>query len=175
MRSGRRIRRADRLQSAANGDNPGMPRIYVRTFAVPAEAIDGVGHVNNLEYLRWMLDAATDHTAAQGWPLARYEAAGAGWVVRSHAIEYLRPAFAGETIALATWVAAMARTNSTRKYLYYRPVDDAVLAQAQTLWVFVDFRTGRLTRIPDAVLSAFEAVPSDDEPLALLRGGQACW
>jgi acyl-CoA thioester hydrolase len=149
-----------------------MPRIYVRTFAVPADAIDGVGHVNNLEYLRWMLDAAAEHTAAQGWPLSRYEAAGAGWVVRSHAIEYLRPAFAGEKIALATWVATMARTSSTRKYLYYRPADDAVLATAQTLWAFVDFRSGRLTRIPEAVLSAFETVASDDEALALLRDGR---
>jgi acyl-CoA thioester hydrolase len=149
-----------------------MPRLFVRTFAVPAAAIDGVGHVNNLEYLRWMLDAATDHTAAQGWPLTRYAQAGAGWVVRSHAIEYLRPAFAGETIALATWVAAMARTSSTRKYLYYRPADDAVLAQAQTLWVFVDFRTGRLTRIPDEVIAAFAVVPSETEALASLRSGR---
>lgn len=147
-----------------------MPRVHARTFVVPPEAIDRVGHVNNLEYLRWMLDAATEHTAAQGWPLARYEKAGAGWVVRSHAIEYLRPAFAGEAITLATWVAAMARTTSTRKYLYYRPADDAVLATAQTLWVFVDFGTGRLTRIPGAVLAAFEVVAADEEVLALLRG-----
>jgi acyl-CoA thioester hydrolase len=149
-----------------------MPRIFIRTFTVPADAIDGVGHVNNLEYLRWMLDAATDHTAAQGWPLTRYAQAGAGWVVRSHAIEYLRPAFADETIVLATWIAAMARTQSTRKYLCYRPADDAVLARAETLWVFVDFRTGRLIRIPDPVLAAFEIVAADAEVLASLRTGR---
>jgi acyl-CoA thioester hydrolase len=147
-----------------------MPRIHVRTFVVPPEAIDEVGHVNNLEYLHWMLDAASEHSAAQGWPVARYVEAGAGWVVRSHAIEYLRPAFADETIVLATWVAAMARTQSTRKYLCYRPADDTVLARAETLWVFVDFRTGRLIRIPDPVLTAFEGVAADAEVLASLRG-----
>jgi acyl-CoA thioester hydrolase len=149
-----------------------MPRVCVRTFVVPAAAIDGVGHVNNLEYLRWMLDAATDHSSAQGWPLARYAEFGAGWVVRSHAIEYLRPAFAGQTISLATWVAAMGRAHSMRKYLYYRAADDCVLATAQTLWVFVDFRTSRLTRIPDEVLAAFAIVPADAEVLAGLRTGQ---
>jgi acyl-CoA thioester hydrolase len=149
-----------------------MPRIYVRTFAVPAAAIDGLGHVNNLEYLRWMLDGAAEHTSAQGWPLERYVDLGAGWVVRSHTIEYLRPAFAGESIALATWVATMGRTSSTRKYLYYRRADDTVLATAQTLWVFVDLSTGRLTRIPDAVLAAFEIVPVDEDALAGLRSGQ---
>jgi acyl-CoA thioester hydrolase len=119
-----------------------------------------------------MLDAAGEHTAAQGWPLARYAEAGAGWVVRSHAIEYLRAAFAGETIALATWVAGLTRTRSTRKYAFYRPADDALLAQAQTLWVFVDFRTGRLTRIPDEVQAAFEVVPADAEALASLRAAR---
>jgi acyl-CoA thioester hydrolase len=150
-----------------------MPRIHVRTFVVPPEAIDGVGHVNNLEYLRWMLDAAEEHTAAQGWPLARYRQAGAGWVVRSHAIEYLRPAFAGEAISLATWVAALARTTSTRKYLCFRRSDSAVLATAQTLWVFVDFRTGRLNRISGEVSAAFDVVPDDAEALALVRSERA--
>jgi acyl-CoA thioester hydrolase len=126
----------------------------------------------SLRLLRWMLDAATDHTRAQGWPFARYAESGAGWVVRSHAIEYLRPAFAGETITLATWVAAMAKASSTRRYLYYRKADDSVLATAQTLWVFVNFRTGRLTRIPDEVMTAFAIVPSDEEVLADLRSGR---
>jgi acyl-CoA thioester hydrolase len=148
-----------------------MPRIHVRAFVVPPEAIDEVGHVNNLEYLRWMLAAAAEHTAAQGWPLARYAELGAGWVVRSHAIEYLRPSFVGEAITLGTWVATMGRTRSTRKYLCYRRADDAVLATAQTLWVFVDFRTGRLTRIPDAVLAAFTLVPADADALACVRSG----
>lgn len=154
-------------------DGSPLAGVHAFRFEVASESIDGNGHVNNLEYLRWMLDAAAEHTAAQGWPLSRYEAAGAGWVVRSHVIEYLRPAFAGEKIALATWVATMARTSSTRKYLYYRPADDAVLATAQTLWVFVDFGTGRLVRIPGAVLTAFEVVAADEEVLALLRGERA--
>jgi acyl-CoA thioester hydrolase len=149
-----------------------MPRIHVRTFVVPATAIDGLGHVNNLEYLRWMLDAAAEHTAAQGWPLERYAEIGAGWVVRSHTIEYLRPAFAGETISLATWVATMDRTRSVRRYLHYRRADDTVLATAQTLWVFVDFRTGRLARIPDDVQAAFTLVPTDADALASLRSGR---
>jgi acyl-CoA thioester hydrolase len=172
MRPPERIRRSGRVETAAGSDNADMPRIHVRTFVVPPEAIDGVGHVNNLEYLHWMLDAASEHTAAQGWPLARYVAAGAGWVVRSHAIEYLRAAFAGETIALATWVAGLTRTRSTRKYAFYRPADDALLAQAQSLWVFVDFRTGRLTRIPHDVKAAFEVVTADAEALASLRAAR---
>ena len=69
-------------------------RIFSRRFAVPPEAIDLQGHVSNLAYVGWMQDVAIEHSTAAGWSMRRYQELGAGWVVRSHYIEYLRPAFA---------------------------------------------------------------------------------
>ena len=60
---------------------------------VPETAIDGLGHVNNVEYVRWMQDAATAHADSSGCTAATV-ADGAVWVVRSHRIEYVRPATA---------------------------------------------------------------------------------
>ncbi len=142
-----------------------MTRIFSRSLTVPAEVIDAVGHVNNIEYVRWMQDVATDHSALQGWPLERYMESGAGWFVRSHSIEYLRPAFAGDVISLFTWVADLSRSTSRRKYLFYRARDDEVLAKAETLWVFVNFGSGAPARIPEGLRSAFDLVPDDDEAL----------
>jgi acyl-CoA thioesterase FadM len=71
---------------------PGSPaRVYSKRFAIPADAIDRQGHVNNLACISWMQDVAIEHSAAAGWPMERYLALGAGWVVRSHFVEYLRP------------------------------------------------------------------------------------
>ena len=147
-----------------------MPRIHLDRFAVADDAIDANGHVGNLAYLRWMQDAATGHSAAQGWTLDRYRAAGAGWFVRSHSIEYLRPAFAGDTLLLYTWVTGMQRSSSPRRYPVLRENNGLPVAEAKTLWVFVDFLSGRLVRIPPAVVSAFPIVPDDDpERVALTR------
>jgi acyl-CoA thioester hydrolase len=72
---------------------PGSPvRVYSKRFAIPEDAIDRQGHVNNLAYVAWMQDVAIEHSAAAGWPMERYLALGASWVVRSHFVEYLRPA-----------------------------------------------------------------------------------
>mgnify|MGYP003526290200 CR=1 FL=1 len=84
-----------------------MPAVFEYQHQVTEAEIDGVGHVNNLAYLRWMQDAAVAHSAAQGWPAKAYYDLGQGWVVRSHFIEYLVPAFAGDEIVVRTWVAAM--------------------------------------------------------------------
>lgn len=148
-----------------------MPRILVQRFTVPEEAMDVNGHVNNLAYLRWMQDAAIAHSTAQGWPIERYLASGTAWVVRSHYIEYLAPAFAGESLSLLTWVAGFRRHRSPRKFLFWRERDGRELVRAETLWVFVDTGTGRPVPIPPELLSAFEVVPPDEDVLALVRGG----
>ena len=150
-----------------------MPRIYVGDFTVPATAIDVNGHVNHLEYLRWMQDLAVEHSAARGWPLERYRATGTAWVVRSHSIEYLRPAFAGDPLSILTWVADLRPRSSLRKYLLWRRSDRQILAQAETLWVFVEAGTGRARLIPEELRSSFEVVAGQDEVLHLLRQGGA--
>jgi len=143
-----------------------VPRIYVHTFAVPATAIGVNRHVNNLEYLRWMQDVATAHSVAQGWPFERYLEAGAGWFVRSHSIEYLRPAAEGDTLSILTWVAGFGSGSSPRLYLFWRGADRQIVARAETVRVFVDFASGRPTRIPDALRAALPVVPDDEDVIA---------
>lgn len=147
-----------------------MPRVHMRQFVVPADAIDANAHVNNKEYLRWMEDIAIGHSAAQGWAMERYQALGATWYVRSHFVEYLRPALAGMPLTVATWVATMERRASLRRYVFVRTDDRKLIAQAETLWIFVDIGTGRATEIAPAVRAAFPLVADDDpEIVALAR------
>jgi len=145
-----------------------VSRIHLHRLAVPDAAIDANGHVGNLAYLGWMQDAATAHSVAQGWPLERYRALGAGWFVRSHFIEYLRPAFAGDALLLCTWVKTIRGRSSPRGYLVLREDDGSVVAQAETLWVFVEFGSGRLVRVAPEVVAAFPLVPDDDPELVAL-------
>ena len=146
-----------------------MPRIHAHPITVLPESIDALGHVNNQEYVRWMQEAAIAHSDAQGWPLERYLERGQGWLVRRHTVEYLRPAFAGDALVLYTWVASFARSSSPRRYLLHRAADHTIVARAETLWVFVDIRTGAPARLPAELRSAFEVVADDEEALRLVR------
>jgi acyl-CoA thioester hydrolase len=137
-----------------------MPAIYEHARVVGPQEIDRLGHVNNLVYLHWMIDAAVAHSAVQGWTAERYEHLGGGWVVRSHEIKYLEPAYDGQQIIVRTWVADMSKVASTRRYKIVRAADDRVLAKAATQWAFVDFATGALRRIPQEVIDSFELVAS---------------
>jgi len=139
-----------------------MSQIYRYELTVPEDALDMNGHVNNLEYLRWMQSAAILHSDSQGCTKVT-TAAGATWVIRTHRVEYLRPAFAGEQIIVLTWVSNFRRVQSLRKYRIIRAKDNAVLVEGETDWVFVDAKTGRLRSIPKNVIASFEVLPKEKE------------
>jgi len=139
-----------------------MSQVYQYKLTVPEETVDVNGHVNNLEYLRWMQSAAILHSDSQGCTKVT-TAVGATWVVRTHRVEYLRPAFAGEQIIVLTWVSNFRRVRSLRKYRIIRVEDNAVLVEGETDWVFVDAQTGRLRSIPQNVIAAFEVLPKEKE------------
>jgi len=138
-------------------------RIYSKRFEIGPEAMDGQGHVNNLAYVAWMQEVAIEHSAAVGWPMTRYQEIGAGWVVRSHFVEYLRPAFAGDRIAVHTWVPEFTQRSTPRRYLFVREPGRELLAQAETRWVFIDLATGRRRPLPDDLLTSFAPLPDERE------------
>ncbi|HKM58045.1 MAG TPA: thioesterase family protein [Chthoniobacterales bacterium] len=135
---------------------PAARDLFTQTLIIPADAIDELGHVSNVTYIAWMQKVAIRHSAARGWPVERYLQTGYVWVVRSHFITYLRPAFEGETITLQTWVAEIKALSSLRKYRVVRLRDQTLLAEAETNWVFVELKTGCPCRIPDDLRTAFD-------------------
>ena len=131
---------------------------YSKIFTIPASAIDGNGHVNNVSYVQWMQDIAIEHYEAIGG-VNPMQLIGATWVVREHKIEYLVPAFENDEIEIRTWVENVRRVRSLRKYEFIRKADEKTLVKGETDWVFVDAKTGRPVAIPDAVFKVFASEP----------------
>ncbi|MCA9101401.1 MAG: acyl-CoA thioesterase [Pirellulales bacterium] len=143
-----------------------MPSVYHHPIVVDESAIDRMGHVNNLRYLAWIIDAAVAHSDVQGWSGDDHDRIGSGWVVRSHQIRYLQPAFAGEALRVVTWIASAKSARCLRRYKIVRPTDRAILASAETEWAYVSFATGAPIRVPREVIGAFDIVADDPDPFA---------
>ncbi|WP_028583613.1 acyl-CoA thioesterase [Desulfogranum mediterraneum] len=141
-----------------------MEGICTSELVVPASAIDANGHVNNVQYVQWMQDAAMAHSASLGWPYSRYVALGATWIIRSHAIEYLHSSYQGDRLIVSTWVANLQKFRSLRKFRFYRASDDTQIARASTLFIFCDLASGRPRSIPAEVQQAYRVIPEADEP-----------
>ncbi len=137
-----------------------MDAIYRHQITVPPTAIDANGHANNVEFVRWMQEAAVRHSDAAGCTAATREA-GATWVARSHQIHYMRPAMKGERLRVETWVADFRRAFSLRKYRFVRAGDAVVLATGQTDWVFLDTASGRPRSVPEIIQAMFQVLGDD--------------
>lgn len=126
------------------------------TLEVTAEPtdIDENGHVSNLVYLRWVLEAAVAHSEAVGWPHTRYIAAGAVFVVRRHEIDYLASAMAGDRLQIVTHIEGWSAATSVRKTRIVRDGKD--LARCVTTWAFLGLN-GRPRRIAADVVESFRA------------------
>ena len=133
-------------------------------IVVPESAIDMNGHVNNVQYVQWMQDAAEHHSALLGWPGTRYAANGRHWIIRSHEIEYYHSAYLGQRIWAETWVADFKRVKSWRKFRFVRPEDGVILARAATLFIFCDSASGAPVRIPPEVIADYPVLGMDAEP-----------
>jgi acyl-CoA thioester hydrolase len=137
--------------------------IYHFDIEVSANDVDRNGHVNNVVYIQWMQDAAIAHARSSGCTKAS-EAVGAAWVVRTHHVEYLSPALAGDKITVLTWPSNFLRVRSLRKYKFIRAKDQAVIARAETDWVFVNAKTGKPQSIPDEVKNTLPVMGDESEP-----------
>ena len=115
--------------------------------------IDELDHVSNLVYLRWVLDAATAHSAARGWGHPEYRALGGVFIVRRHELDYLVPVLRGEQVIAETWVSSWKGASCVRATEIKR--GDQLVLRAATTWAFISLASGRPVRIPEPLVAAF--------------------
>ena len=129
---------------------------FVQPRIVEANDIDAFGHVNNVRYIDWAMDAAWAHTNALGLSFADYERLGIGCVVWRHEFDYLASAREGEHVEIATWIAQNdRRVRLVRAFEMRRPADDIVLFRGRTVFVSVDMKTGKPARMPNEFIAGY--------------------
>jgi acyl-CoA thioester hydrolase len=134
-----------------------MMKYFEHRLTVTAEDIDDLDHAGNFHYVRWMQEAAIAHSTAVGWPPEKHIEMGLGWVVRSHNITYLKPAFEGDAIVIKTWISNIKPVTSLRHYEIRNDRGD-ILAKAETDWAFIIYEKQKPTRIPADVIASFTVV-----------------
>jgi len=119
------------------------------------EDVDPAQHVNNAKYFTYLEESGIQAAAQFGFSMHDYLAQGLGTVARKTRIEYKQPAVLGDTLEITTYLSDPRPIRATRHFIIRRQTDQALIAQAYVLWVFVDLNTGKPVRLPESLLAGF--------------------
>lgn len=129
-----------------------------------ADDIDGFGHVNNVRYIDWVLDAAWAHSNALGMTMDDYRRIGVGCVVHRHEFSYVAPVLEGEEVVIATWIDETdGRLRMTRAYDMRRAGDGGAVFRGRTHFVTIDMATGKPARMPKEFAEVYAPAAKREE------------
>ncbi len=131
------------------------PGVFTMRRAVEWRDIDTAQHVNNATYLNYMEECGIQAAKSFGWSMSRMQQEGFAIVARQHRIEYKQQAALGDELSISTFLSDVKRSHATRHYLISSADGLNLVAQARSLWVFVNLESNRIMRLPTAMLDDF--------------------
>ena len=138
------------------------PNPFVIDVHVQSSHIDGIGHVNNSVYVGWCQDAGWGQSLALGLGIDDYQALDRAMVIRHGEYDYLRAAYLGDYLQVATWlVAGDNRLSMRRRFQIVRPKDGTTLLRGCWQLVCIEMSSGRPRRIPSEFSVIYGAVMID--------------
>jgi len=130
-------------------------------ISVEAADIDGLGHINNVTYVRYFERVGWAHSCALGLDIAAYRDLDRAMVVRRNEIDYLQPGYLGDDLMADTWIIVNdGKASLERLFQLTRKSDGAVLARAHTFYTCVSFSAGRVRRMPESFIRLYAVSPS---------------
>lgn len=124
---------------------------------------DLYGHLNNIWYIKYFLDAREDHLATSyGLRLGEFAKQGVGWVVSTNQISYFRPAMVNEPVVMRS---AVVDYSPNHVLVEMQMIDEKRTHIKSALWskfVHVGLKDGRKTDHGVGMMELFEKIKLDN-------------
>ena len=127
---------------------------------------DLYGHLSNIQYVKYFMDAREDHIAeSYGLTLADFAKQGIGWVVSSNQIAYFRSAKVNEPVILRSGIIDL---SANHILVEMQMIDEKRTNVKAALWskfVHVSLKDGRKTEHSSELMDLFSKVKLDNVEL----------
>lgn len=145
---------------------PPPENVFTSRKRVEWRDIDPQLRLSNTAYLAIAEECAFQQAITYGWPLKLQEEEQIAFSARKSRIKYHQPALPQDGLEIRTWLYDLKSARGNRYYQFLRASDGELLAQLQTLWVFINTATGKPTRISQQFLEDYaeNIVVREDPP-----------
>ena len=124
------------------------------SHTVMSYELDAFGHVNNAVYLNYLEKARNDFMIAKGLGFNDFFRWKKFPVVIRAALEFKRPARAGDRLMINGWISDHTTTGFTLAYEIWNDSGSQLILRGETVHVFIDGGS-RPTRIPSEFSEKF--------------------
>jgi acyl-CoA thioester hydrolase len=131
-----------------------MVMSYSKEFQIRYYECDAFGHLNNSNYVRYILETAREASVGLGYQTSRFSQYGRKWQLFETDIEYLRPARFGDKIKLTSRVFDMNQDISRQVFEFILVDSNEVAAKAITEWRYINSITNQPERIPQEIINS---------------------
>lgn len=121
---------------------------FEKFIKVELNEIDELGHVNNINYLKWVQSVADDHWKTISNLLIDDKII---WVVLRHEIDYFESAVENDSILLKTYIGETYGVKSERFVEMFK--EGRLIAKSKTIWCLLDKKTQKPLRISKEILA----------------------
>lgn len=125
--------------------------VYSQKIKVTKQHIDELDHVNNVVYLQWAQEVASEHWHYRASPEMKEKFR---WVVLKHEIFYFAPAFLDDEIELKTYIEGSDGARSVRIVEFIK--ERKPIAKASTEWCLIQAIPMKPHRIDQAIVDIFK-------------------
>ena len=137
--------------------------VFRRTRQVAPRDVDLLGHVNNVVWVRFVVELAEAHASALGLGFHATREQGGIWIVRRHDVLYHANVPLGAEVREATWVSSM-RGALSHRHARFEDAGGRLLVESETEWAWVDATSLRPRRVPAPIRERFDLVEAPPEP-----------
>ena len=124
---------------------------------------DLYGHLSNIQYVKYFMDAREDHIAENyGFTLANFAKQGIGWVVSSNQIAYFRSAKVNEPVVLRSAIVELSPGHITVEMQMLDESRTHVKAAMWSKFVHISLKDGRKAEHNAELMELFSSVKASD-------------
>lgn len=128
------------------------PITFSKVIKVDSSVIDHFDHVNNLEYIKWVLAISKEHWKSFTSPEIQSQY---GWMILKHELTYKGQAKLNDDILIETWIQDYSTARSTRKTTIKDTKTGRLIFESLATWCFVSLNTQKPTRLSNEILNPF--------------------
>lgn len=129
---------------------------FKTNYSVRPDDIDLFQHVHNSRYLDYVLAARYDQMReCYGMTMEEFMSKGYGWVVKSVAIDYLRPMKMGDQFSVETGIVSMHDRGCRVSFEISMHKNNKTAAKGWFDYVLIDLKTGRSSVVTEEMLQRY--------------------